>query len=248
MTVQKSLLVIGGTSDIGQATALRYAQAGWRILLAARDLSAARRNADDIAARLGVEVSVHTLDVLETDKLAGFIADLPVLPDTVVCVVGELGEQKRAQTDLVFATVILRTNFEGPSLLLGLFAEHFQERGSGTIVGVSSVAGDRGRASNYFYGAAKAGFSQFLSGLRNRTTISGKVRVVTVKPGFVRTRMTAGMKLPSLLTVEPGKVGYEIYRAAEEKQRDVIYVGRLWRLVMMVMRAMPEKIFKRLRL
>jgi decaprenylphospho-beta-D-erythro-pentofuranosid-2-ulose 2-reductase len=248
MTVQKHLLVIGGTSDIGQATALRYAQAGWRILLAARDPAAARRNADDIATRTGVEVSVHTLDVLETDQLAPFIASLPVLPDTVACVVGELGEQKRAEADLALATVILRTNFEAPSLLLGLFAERFRQRGSGTIVGVSSVAGDRGRASNYFYGAAKAGFSQFLSGLRNRMAISGNVRVVTVKPGFVRTRMTAGMKLPGLLTVDPGKVGHEIYRAAEEKQRDVIYVGQLWRLVMMVIRAMPENIFKRLRL
>jgi decaprenylphospho-beta-D-erythro-pentofuranosid-2-ulose 2-reductase len=248
MTVQKHLLIIGGTSDIGHATALHYAQAGWRIFLAARDAGAAQRNADDIAARTGVGVSVHAIDVLETDQLAPFIADLPVLPDTVVCVVGELGEQKRAEADLAFATVILRTNFEAPCLLLGLFAERFQERGSGTIVGVSSVAGDRGRASNYFYGAAKAGFSQFLSGLRNRMALCGKVHVVTVKPGFVRTRMTAAMKLPGMLTAEPAKVGYDIYRAAEESRRDVIYVGQLWRLVMMVIRAMPEKIFKRLRL
>jgi short-subunit dehydrogenase len=248
MTVQKHLLVIGGTSDIGQATALCYARAGWHILLAARDPGAAQRNAEDIAARTEAEISVHTLDVLETDRLAGFVAGLPVLPDTVVCLVGELGEQERAQTDLALATVILRTNFEAPSLLLGLFSERFQERGSGTIVGVSSVAGDRGRASNYLYGAAKAGFSQLLSGLRNRMAIAGKVRVVTVKPGFVRTRMTAGMKLPGFLTVDPGRVADEIYRAAEEKQRDVVYVGRRWRFVMMVIRAIPERIFKRLRL
>ncbi len=248
MTVQKTLLIIGGTSDIGHATALRYAQAGWRVFLAARDAAAAQRNADDIAARTGAEISVHAIDVLETDRLAAFVTGLPALPDTVVCVVGQLGEQKRAESDLALATVILRTNFEAPSLLLGIFAERLQERGAGTIVGVSSVAGDRGRASNYFYGAAKAGFSQFLSGLRNRMALAGKVRVVTVKPGFVRTRMTAGMKLPGLLTVEPGKVGYEIYRAAEEKPHDVIYVGQIWRLVMMVIRALPEKIFKRLRL
>ena len=248
MTVQKCLLVIGGTSDVGHATALRYAQAGWGILLAARDANAARRNADDITTRFGAEVSVYALDVLETDQLERFVAGLPVLPDTVVCVVGELGEQQRAQADLALATAILRTNFEAPSLLLGLFAERFEQRGSGTIVGVSSVAGDRGRASNYLYGAAKAGFSQFLSGLRNRMAISGHIRVVTVKPGFVRTRMTAGMKLPGLLTVEPGVVGDAIFQAAEEKQRDVIYVGKRWWLVMTVIRAIPERVFKRLRL
>jgi len=113
---------------------------------------------------------------------------------------------------------------------------------------VSSVAGDRGRASNYFYGAAKAGFSQFLSGLRNRTALAGKVRVVTVKPGFVRTAMTAGMKLPGPLTVQPEIVGRAIFQAAEEKPRDIIYVGRIWWLVMTVICALPEKIFKRLRL
>jgi short-subunit dehydrogenase len=248
MTDKKHLLVIGGTSDMGHATAIRYAQAGWGILLAARDSAAARRNADDIETRFGVEVSVHALDVLETDQLAPFVAGLPVLPDTVVCVIGLLGDTQRDQTDLASAMVTLRTNFEAPSLLLGLFAERFQARGSGTIVGVSSVAGDRGRASNYFYGAAKAGFSQYLSGLRNRMALSGSVRVVTVKPGFVRTRMTAGMKLPGPLTVEPDVVASAIYRAAEEKPRDVIYVGPIWQLVMMVIRAMPEKIFKRLRL
>ncbi len=248
MTVEKSLLVIGGTSDIGHAVALRYALAGWQVALAARDRDAARRNADDIAARAGAEVTVHPLDVLQTDRLSEFVAGLPALPDTVVCVVGELGEQQRAEGDLALATKILRTNFEAPSLLLGLFAERFHERGTGTLVGVSSVAGDRGRASNYFYGAAKAGFTQFLSGLRNRMALAGKVRVVTVKPGFVRTRMTAGMKLPDLLTVQPGDVGWAIFQAAQEKQRDVIYVGRIWWLVMTVIRAMPERIFKRLRL
>lgn len=248
MTVQKCLLVVGGTSDIGHAVALIYAQAGWRILLAARDPDAARRNADDITARARAEVIIHGLDVLNTDRLAGFVDGLGMLPDTVVCVVGELGDQKRAETDLALATTTMRTNFEGPALLLGLFAERFQARGTGTIVGVSSVAGDRGRASNYFYGAAKAGFSQFLSGLRNRAALAGKVRVVTVKPGFVRTAMTAGMKLPGPLTVEPEIVGRAIFQAAEEKPRDIIYVGRIWWLVMTVICALPEKIFKRLRL
>jgi NAD(P)-dependent dehydrogenase (short-subunit alcohol dehydrogenase family) len=247
MQTGKTLLLLGATSDMGRATALRYAAAGWRIFLAARNAEAARRNAEDIAARTGVEVSVHTLDVLETAAFPAFIEALPSLPDTVVCVIGELGEQKRAETDAEHASMVLRTNFEGPALLLDLFAERFAARGSGTLVGVSSVAGDRGRASNYIYGAAKAGFTAFLSGLRNRLAPTG-IRVITVKPGFVRTRMTAGMKLPPLLTAEPPELGEAIFKAAEGGRGDVIYVRGIWRMVMAIIVMIPETVFKRLRL
>ena len=247
MQTAKTLLLVGGTSDIGRATALRYAAAGWRVLLAARNAEAAQRNADDAAARTGVPVSVHALDVLDAASFAAFIDGLPVLPDTVVCVVGELGDQARAETDLEHAAMVLRTNFEGPALLLGLFAERFLARGSGTLVGVSSVAGDRGRASNYVYGAGKAGFTAFLSGLRNRLAPAG-IRVVTVKPGFVRTRMTAGMKLPPVLTAEPAEVGEAIFKAAETGRGDIVYVRGIWRIVMTIITMIPEPLFKRLRL
>jgi NAD(P)-dependent dehydrogenase (short-subunit alcohol dehydrogenase family) len=241
------MLLVGATSDIGRAVALAYAQAGWRVLLAARDPEAAARNADDIAARTGTRPAIFALDVTAPDTFAVFAAALPVLPDTIVCVVGLLGDQRRAEAEPDHAATILRTNFEGPALLLDLFAPHFATRGSGAIVGVSSVAGDRGRASNYFYGSAKAGFSAYLSGLRNRLA-AAKVRVVTIKPGFVRTRMTKGMELPNLLTAEPQEVGLAIYRAAEVAQSDVVYVRPIWRLVMTIICAIPERIFKRLRL
>ena len=247
MQTQKTVLVLGGTSDIGRAAALHYAQAGWRVLLAARDQEGARRNQQDIATRTGAAVEVLHLDILETDRLQAFVDGLPTLPDTVVSVVGELGDQARGQTDPGHAGQVLRVNFEGPALLLGMFAERFAARGVGAIVGVSSVAGDRGRSSNYLYGAAKAGFTAFLSGLRNRLFNTG-VRVITVKPGFVRTRMTAGMKLPPLLTAEPDEVGRAIFAAAEKGGGDVIYVRRVWRLVMAIISGIPEPVFKRLRL
>jgi NAD(P)-dependent dehydrogenase (short-subunit alcohol dehydrogenase family) len=247
MAPSKTLLLVGGTSDIGRATALHYAQAGWRVLLAARNEEEARRNADDIAARTGAEVTTHRLDILETGNFERFVDGLPQLPDTVVCVVGELGDQTRGQSDISHATLLVRTNFEGPALLLGFLTERFLARGWGTIVGVSSVAGDRGRGSNYLYGAAKAGFTAFLSGLRNRLAPKG-LRVLTVKPGFVRTQMTAGMKLPPLLTAEADEVGRAIFTAAEKGGGDVIYVRRIWRPVMMVIGSIPERIFKNLRL
>jgi decaprenylphospho-beta-D-erythro-pentofuranosid-2-ulose 2-reductase len=245
--MQKILLVLGGTSDIGRATAQRFAPSGWQIVLAARNIDEARRNAHDISIRTGAPASVVPLDVLQSKQFPDFIAGLPALPDVVVCVIGELGDQIKAQSDLSHAGMVLRTNFEGPALLLGIFAEKFAARRTGVIVGVSSVAGDRGRGSNYIYGSAKAGFSAFLSGLRNRLAASD-VRVVTVKPGFVRTRMTSGLKLPPVLTAEAEEVGDAIYGAVVKSNKDVIYVRPVWRVIMAAIRAIPERVFKGLKL
>ena len=133
----KTLLLVGATSDIGHATAAAFAQAGWTVHLTARNVEAAQRNRDDIAARSGAQVVTHTLDVLDSDRFEAFIDELGALPDAVVCVVGELGDQQRAQTDLSHATQVMRTNFEGPALLLGALGERFIQRGHGSVVGVS---------------------------------------------------------------------------------------------------------------
>ena len=244
---EKSLLVLGGTSDIGRAAAAVYAAAGWSVTLAVRNAEEGARDAQDLTVRYGKPVKVVTFDARAVENHVAFVDQLGALPDTVVCVVGILGDQTRAETDLAHAADILRANFEGPALLLGEIANRMAARGRGTIVGVSSVAGDRGRAVNYVYGSAKAGMTAFLSGLRNRLAGKG-VRVVTVLPGFVRTRMTAAMKLTGPLTAEPEEVGRAIHRAAELRPRDVIYVRPVWRLVMFVIRSIPEAIFKRLRL
>lgn len=244
---QKSLLVVGGTSDIGRAVAAAYAAMGWNITLAARDTEAAEQNAADIQIRSEAKsVTVRQLDILETATFATFLNQLDELPDTVVCVVGMLGDQDRAQDDPDHAARMIRTNFEGPALLLEMLASRFTERGHGLIVGVSSVAGDRGRASNYVYGAGKAGLTAYLSGLRNRLARTD-VNVATVKPGFVRTSMTAGMDLIGPLTAAPEAVAERI-AALETKPVDVIYVLRAWRVVMFIIRAIPEAIFKKLSL
>jgi decaprenylphospho-beta-D-erythro-pentofuranosid-2-ulose 2-reductase len=239
------MLLLGATSDIGRAVAAAYAQAGWHIILAARNRVHCERNAHDLATRYSASVQVIDFDVCASERYEAFLKSLPLLPDTVVSVVGLLGDQKRAEKVLSHAIEILRTNFEGPALFLGLMANRMADRGYGTIVGVSSVAGERGRASNYVYGAAKAGFTAFLSGLRNRLA-SRDVHVLTVVPGYVRTRMTEGMALPNLLTVEPDLVGSAVYMAAEEKKRDVIYVSPIWRWIMFIIRSVPEWLFKRL--
>lgn len=245
MTTQP-VLIIGARSDIAMAIARGYAAIGHDLQLAARSSQSLQADADDLAGRHGVKVSVHELDILDTGSFAAFLDGLPALPGIALCAVGLLGEQGHSERDLEAASLVMRSNYEGPSLLLGLIANRFAQRGSGTIVGISSVAGERGRASNYVYGSAKAGYTAFLSGLRNRLAGSG-VHVMTVLPGFVRTRMTAQMDLPARLTAEPDAVAKSVIEAAR-KQRDVIYAKPVWRIVMAVIKALPEVIFKRTKL
>jgi decaprenylphospho-beta-D-erythro-pentofuranosid-2-ulose 2-reductase len=247
VTDRRTVLVLGGTSDIGFAIARAYAAAGWQVILAARDAGRVQRNVADLQVRYGTEALSATFDILEPGGHGALLDGPGGLPDTVVCVVGVLGDQARAEADQGHASEVLRANFEGPALLLGEIARRMAARGRGTIVGVSSVAGDRGRGSNYVYGAAKAGFTAFLSGLRNRFASAG-VHVLTVKPGFVRTAMTDGMKLPKPITAEPQQVGDAVYRAAEIRRRNVIYVLPVWRLIMLIIVHIPELVFKKLKL
>ncbi len=240
-----AVLIVGATSDIGRAIAHAHAAAGRPVILCARRPEALAQDAEELR-RHGVAVTVLGLDLLDTAAHAALLDALPALPATVVMVVGLLGEQPRAAAEPAHAAEIMRSNYEAPALFLAEVANRMERRGSGTIIGISSVAGDRGRASNYVYGSAKAGFTAFLSGLRNRLAGKG-VRVITVKPGFVATRMTAGMKLPPALTAAPEEVATAVL-AAEARGRDVVYVRRVWWPIMTTIRLVPERVFKRLRL
>lgn len=238
-----AVLVLGGGSDIGLAIARRFAEAGHPIQLAARRPLDLEADQNDIMLRHGVSVTLHEFDALNAASHEAFVTRLPVLPEIAVCAVGMLGLQGEGERSVDAALLVMRTNYEGPASILGVIANHFERRGSGAIVGISSAAGERGRAWNYVYGSAKAGFTAFLSGLRNRLARKG-VAVLTVKPGFVATRMTAHLKLPSRLTALPGEVAQAVYTSVM-RRRDVIYVPRVWRIIMMIVRAIPESMFKR---
>ena len=241
-----SVLVLGGRSDIGRAVAHKFASLGYAVQLAARNVQGLEDDRADLMLRYGVDVVLHEFDVLDTQAPQAWSSLVEVLPDVVVCAVGLLGEQDTDQRDGLAAVRVIRTNFEGPATALALFAERFEQRGHGALVGISSVAGERGRASNYIYGSAKAGFTAYLAGLRNRLARQG-VHVVTVLPGFVDTRMTAHLDLPAALTAGPADVADAI-ASAVEKKRDVIYVRALWRWIMAAIRCIPEVLFKRLTL
>lgn len=241
-----SVLILGAASDIARAIAHSYGRQGRNLVLAARNSVRLQRDASDLKSRYGVAVEVREFDVLDTGSHRAFLDGLPALPETAVCAVGLLAEEERCAQDFPLAELVMRTNYTGPVSILGELANRMQARGHGVIIGISSVAGDRGRATNYTYGSAKAALTAFLSGLRNRLHGSG-VRVITVKPGFVATRMTQDMTLPRLLTARPEEVGRAVV-AADRKQRDIVYVRPIWRLIMLIIVHLPERIFKRLRL
>jgi len=239
----QTVLIVGATSDIARALAQGYASQGAHLILAARQSATLAPLQSDLELRHGHRPELIDFDLLaeEPESLAH---QLTVLPDTVVLMAGLLGNQQEAQAHPEVADTIIRTNFLAPARMLLAFSSAMKKRGHGTIIGVSSVAGERGRASNFIYGSAKAGLTAFLSGLRNAMFGSG-VHRLTVKPGFVRTRMTEGMQLAPLLTAEPEEVARAIIDA-HAKARDTIYVRVIWRPIMAIIRALPEPLFKRL--
>jgi hypothetical protein len=241
-----SVLVLGGSSDIGLAVAKRFAREGHPIQLAARQPQELEAEKSDIELRHGVKVTLHPFDALDIKSHENLVDRLPALPDVAVCAVGIMGDQKESERNPAAAILVMRSNYEGPANIIAILANRFEQRRAGTIIGISSVAGERGRRSNYVYGSAKAGLTAFLSGLRNRLANAG-VHVMTVLPGFVDTRMTAGMNLPSALIVSPEALAETIY-GAYRKKGDVVYSMTIWRLIMLIIKAIPESIFKKMKL
>jgi decaprenylphospho-beta-D-erythro-pentofuranosid-2-ulose 2-reductase len=237
-----SMLVLGAGSDIGRALAKVAAAAGCTLLLATRDSSQLNDLRELLRQSHGVEITIFEFDVLAIDTHGGFLDSLPILPDMVVCLVGLLGDQKLAEHCFAEADLILRSNLLGPVSILSAVANRIERRGHGAVIGVSSVAGDRGRADNYVYGAAKAGLATFLSGLRQRLGRT-PIRVVTIKPGPVRTKMTAGRS--GFLMTTPERIAPALF-AACSRARGVVYLPWYWRLIMIVICVVPEPLFRRL--
>ncbi len=239
------ILIIGAKSDIAKAVAHEYAKNGHDMVLACRNAKESEIIAKDIHVRYNVHATCMELDVTKFATHAAFVKKIESV-DGVVCVAGYLGEQKKSQEIFEETLKTIHTNYVGCVSILNYYANIFEEKKNGFIIGVSSVAGDRGRGSNYIYGSAKAGFTAYLSGLRNRLSKSN-VQVLTVKPGFVNTQMTAGMKLPKLLTAQPEEVATSIFRA-QKANKNVLYVKWMWKYIMLIISLIPESIFKKLKL
>jgi decaprenylphospho-beta-D-erythro-pentofuranosid-2-ulose 2-reductase len=242
----KTVLILGATSDVGMSCADVFAKNGFAIQLAARNPERLKPAQADLRIRHGVEVSCYDFDANKYEQHHSFYNGLETKPDVVICMFGVLGDQEKGEKEWKEAETIIAANYTGAVSVLNVVAQDFVKRGSGMIIGVSSVAGERGRMSNYLYGSAKAGFTAYLSGLRNKLNPTG-VHVMTVKPGFMDTKMTEGLPLPKPLTASPEQASKAIFNAYRKK-KNVVYIKGIWKLIMFIIRTIPEFIFKKLKL
>lgn len=245
----KRILVIGATSAIAESVTRLYAVEGARLFLVARNEERLAAVAQDLRIRGAAQVDTAGWSAAETAAVPALLDQVRARlgqPDVALVAYGWLPDQRACEASAAAAREAVDVNFASVVELLTPLANLLEEQGRGTIAVISSVAGDRGRQSNYVYGAAKAGLSAFLQGLRNRLFRAG-VAVVTIKPGFVDTPMTAHFEGKGLLWATPARAARGIRRAID-RRRSVAYVPWFWRPIMACIRAVPEGVFKRMRL
>jgi len=246
------IIIFGATSAIAHATARLWAARGASLFLVGRTAQKLQAVEDDLRTRAAPGAVVASAQA-DLDKLtehpaliAAAVAALGGGPDIVLIAHGNLPDQARCQADVQEMLSQLNTNGLSVISLCTLLANRFEAQGSGSLAVITSVAGDRGRQSNYAYGTAKGLVSRFLQGLRNRLTPRG-IAVIDIRPGFVDTPMTAALKKGGPLWAEPARVAADIVRAVDRK-RTVIYTPWFWRYILLIIVHIPERIFNRLKL
>ena len=247
--MKRNILIIGATSAIAQATLRLYAEAQDNLYLLGRNTEQLETIASDATVRGASEVHTAVLDVnqFETHEttLQQVFETFPIL-DIVLIAHGTLPDQKACEHDVHLTMTELSTNGISTISLLTLLANQFKQQQKGTIAVITSVAGDRGRQSNYVYGAAKGMVSLFLQGLRNRL-YPNHVHVLDIKPGFVDTPMTANFK-KGALWAKPEKIATSIVKAIDKNQSKTLYTPFFFFFIMLIIRSVPDVIFKRLKL
>lgn len=244
----KRILILGATSAIAEATARRFAERGDRLYLVGRRADALEAIANDLRVRGAQQVACHTADLVVSDTQAPLMDEAwRVLGSVDVALIahGDLPDQALCAQDVDALRDAFETNALSAMTLLTRLANRFEVQGHGTLAAISSVAGERGRQSNYVYGAAKGALSLFLQGLDHRLSRHG-VHVLTIKPGFVDTPMTASFPKGPLWAT-PDRVARDIVEAIDRK-RSVLYTPGFWRWIMLIIRHVPRWLFIKTRL
>jgi len=240
------IAIIGATSAIAHETARCFASDGAELFLVARSEEKLKAVSDDLTVHGAKQVETFLLDLSDLSRHQELF-DKAIITlnglDILLIAHGTLGNQRKCEVSVEETLKELTTNFTSVVSLLTIAGNYFEQQKRGCIAVISSVAGDRGRQSNYVYGTAKGGVSVFLQGLRNRLAKSG-VKVVTIKPGFVDTPMTAAVKKGPLFA-KPAVVGRGVYEAMKQG-KDVVYLPFFWRPIMLIVKSIPESVFKRL--
>lgn len=244
----KKAMIVGATSGIAEAVIHEMAKNNYMITLVGRNSEKLQTLANHFKVIYQREFYYYVLDMNDMEKYQNCITEVTNKMqglDVVFMAHGTLSDQKKCEHSVELTLQEFKTNLLSMIAFLTLVANYFEQQKSGVIAVISSCAGDRGRQSNYVYGAAKAGLSFFLQGLRNRLYKSN-VHVLTIKPGFIDTPMTVNFK-KGLLWVKPDCIATQIVKAIENK-KDIIYTPRFWWGIMLIIKSIPEKLFKRLSL
>jgi len=243
----KKIIILGATSGIALEVQRQLARQGCELLLVGRSAKRLAELQADLAIRGARQTLTYTADLAAVQQHAAiFDFARRAFPDfdTVLLAYGSMHDQKDSETSVDILLEELQVNFVSATAILTLFATDLERRRTGCLAAITSVAGDRGRRSNYVYGSAKGALSLFLQGLRSRLHAAG-VRVITIKPGPVQTPMTDHLA-NSARFADPERVARDIVRALERRSPDVLYTPKVWRYVMSAVQRIPESIFKRL--
>jgi decaprenylphospho-beta-D-erythro-pentofuranosid-2-ulose 2-reductase len=243
----KKIIILGATSGIALEVQRQLAHRGGELFLVGRSPQRLAEIGADLAVRGAQRVLTYSADLTSIQQHASIFEfarhNFPDF-DTVLLAYGSMHNQKESETSVDVLLEELQVNFVSATAILTLFAADLERRRTGCLAAITSVAGDRGRRSNYVYGSSKGALSLFLQGLRSRLHPSG-VRVITIKPGPVQTPMTD--HLPnSARFADPQQIARDIVRALERRSPDILYTPRIWRYVMTAVQQIPEAIFKRL--
>ncbi len=241
-----TVLILGASSDMAIATARTFARNKYSIQLAARNADRLTPLKTDIELRHQVSCTLHNFDALQYDTHTAFFQQLSPAPDVTVCVFGVMEDEDLAFNNWSVTERMINSNYTGVVSILNVVAAHYQSQKKGCIAGISSVAGERGRQSKLIYGSSKAALTAYLDGLRNKL-FKDNVHVVTVKPGFVYTKMTESLTLPAPLTAKPEEVGDAVFKAVQKK-KNTVYVKWMWKWIMLIIKCIPEFQFKKMKL
>ena len=240
-----TVLILGATSDIGIALAKKWALNKFDVILAARRPELLDALESDIRVRYGVNCTSRVFDAVEYDSHTHFFYSLQPKPDVSICVFGIMDNEDQAYSDWRLTERMINTNFTGAVSILNVISKYYIYQKKGTIIGISSVSGDRGRSGKLIYSSSKAAFTVYLSGLRNKC-FRDQVHVMTIQPGYVYTKMTENQHMPKFLTSTPGKVADNIFNAYLKK-RNIVYVRWFWKYIMLLIQSIPEFQFKKMK-
>ncbi len=242
-------IIFGATSGVGRAMAVEACSRGEDVFLLGRDETDMTRSVNDLKIKFPAnEVKAFLFDAANTaghsDLISRLVEEAGSYEMRLVILFADMPDQDKIDENPDLGARCLNISLTGAMSVLHRFAPAFEKRGRGQVLVFGSVAGDRGRIKNYVYGAAKAGLAAYCSGLRNRLFRAG-VTVTLIKPGFIDTRMTYGMKLPPLPVISPKNIAREAMNAADRGKEEV-YLPGFWRWIMLIIKLIPETIFKRM--